>query len=45
MMNISQMESEDADRMDAALKSGKINKDNYEKVLSKIKVTKENENE
>ena len=42
---ISQMSTEDADKMDAALKSGKINKGNYDKVLSKLKVTKENENE
>ncbi len=42
---MSQMNTEDADKVKAALEYGTINKDNYNKVLSKLKVTKENKNE
>ena len=42
---MSQMNTEDADKVKAALECGTINKDNYNKVLSKLKVTKENKNE
>ena len=42
---MSQMESDDASKIEEALSSGKINKDNYDAVLSKLKVAKENNNE
>ena len=42
---MSQLDVEDAEKVESALIGGKINKDNYDKVLSKLKVTKENSNE
>jgi hypothetical protein len=42
---MSQLDVQEAERVDVALQSGKINKDNYEKVVSKLKVIKENDNE
>jgi len=42
---MSQIDVEDAEKVESALIGGKINKDNYDKVLSKLKVTKENSNE
>jgi len=39
---IAQMDTKDAQKVEVALNSGKINTDNYEKILSGLKVTKEN---
>ena len=45
LLIMSQLDVQEAGRVDVALQSGKINKDNYEKVVSKLKVIKENDNE
>ena len=42
---ISQMETEDAKKVEMAMAAGKINMDNYDKVIAKLKVSKENTNE
>ena len=42
---MSQLDVDEAKKVEAALVSGKINKDNYEKVVSKLKPNRENTNE
>ena len=42
---MSQLDSDEAKKVEAALVSGKINNDNYDKVIAKLKVSKENTNE
>jgi len=42
---IAQMDTKDAKQIESALGSGRIHKDNYDDVMSKLKVSKENDNE